>query len=78
MSKQSSVDLIFNAFNLKSDLDFKAWMLNTQDAIKKMHKEEIINCMCIAFQDAVQMSNNENYKTPYENWEQYYNETFEK
>jgi hypothetical protein len=39
--KQSSVDFILNAFNLLSDSDFKAWMLNNHDEIKAMHKEEI-------------------------------------
>ena len=42
MSKQSSVDFILNAFNLLSDSDFKAWMLNNYDEVKAMHKEEII------------------------------------
>ena len=41
MSKQSSVDFILNAFNLLSDSDFKAWMLNNYDEVKAMHKEEI-------------------------------------
>lgn len=39
--KQSSIDFILNAFNLLSDSDFKAWMLNNHDKIKSMHKEEI-------------------------------------
>jgi hypothetical protein len=39
--KQSSIDFIFTAFNLLSDADFKAWMLNNYDDIKAMHKEEV-------------------------------------
>ena len=39
--KQSSVDFIFNAFNLLSDADFKAWLLNNYDVIKEMHKQEM-------------------------------------
>jgi hypothetical protein len=43
MSKQSSVDFILNAFNLLSDSDFKAWMLNNYDKIKAMHNKEIVD-----------------------------------
>lgn len=39
--KQSSIDFIYNAFNLLSDADFKAWMLNNYDDIKAMHRNEI-------------------------------------
>ena len=39
--KQSSVDFIYNAFNLLSDADFKAWMLNNHDVIEAMHKDEM-------------------------------------
>jgi hypothetical protein len=41
--KQSSVEFIFNAFNLLSDADFKAWMLNNHDDIKAMHMREIVD-----------------------------------
>jgi hypothetical protein len=67
MSNQSSVDFILNAFNLLSDSDFKAWMLNNYDDIKAMHKEEITDA----------------YIDGHSTWgegrnaEQYYNETFE-
>jgi hypothetical protein len=66
--KQSSVEFIFNAFNLLSDADFKAWMLNNHDDIKAMHKEEVTD----AYIDG--------HSTWGENTnaEQYYNETFEK
>ena len=39
--KQSSIDLIIDNFNILSDSDFKAWMLNNHDKIKAMHKKEI-------------------------------------
>lgn len=67
--KQSSVDFIFNAFNLLSDADFKAWMLNNHDAIKAMHKEETIK----SNRDGVDMVVD---KKPYVTGEQYYKETF--
>ena len=63
--KQSSVEFIFNAFNLLSDADFKAWMLNNNDDIKAMHKEEIIDTF---FEGA--------YGGDNISGEQYYNETF--
>lgn len=65
--KQSSIDLILNAFNLLSDSDFKAWMLNNYDVIKAMHKEEI--------KDAVNSCGYIGGATE-EETEQYYNETY--
>jgi len=67
--KQSSIDLILNAFNLLSDADFKAWMLNNYDEIKTMHKEEVIK----ANRDGVDMVIAEE---KYITGEHYYNETF--
>ena len=63
--KQSSVDFIFNAFNLLSDSDFKAWMLNNYDDIKAMHKEEIVETARYYFHERGKL-------TP----QQLYNETF--
>ena len=69
--KQSSVDLILNAFNLLSDSDFKAWMLNNYDEIKAMHKEEMFEYIkqkyCIG-RMSLEFHTLE--------FEQYYNETF--
>ena len=76
MSKQSSVDLIFNAFNLKSDLDFKAWMLNTQDAIKKMHKEEHGRTWDKSIENFEARGRNE--VRAIVDFDEYYNQTFEK
>jgi len=63
--KQSSVDLILNAFNLLSDADFKAWMLNNYDEIKAMHKEEVESAWI-----------NSLTKGDYHSSEEYYNETY--
>lgn len=67
MKKQSSVDFIFNAFNILSDSDFKAWMLNNYDIIKAMHKQEIKEAWYNSLTKADYLSGNE-----------YYNETFKK
>lgn len=64
--KQSSIDFIFNAFNLLSDADFKAWMLNNHDVIEAMHKEEIESAYRIS-------PNNEIWSN---SGIDYYNETF--
>jgi hypothetical protein len=42
---------------------------------KAMHNDEITKSMNVAFIDAMKMRD-ENYKSPYEDWEQYYAETF--
>ena len=42
---------------------------------KAMHKEEIKTSMNVAFLDGLK-SANKKYKSPHENWEQYYNETY--
>ena len=42
---------------------------------KAMHKEEIIKSMSFAFIDGAKIGAI-NYESPYDNWEQYYNETF--
>jgi hypothetical protein len=46
----------------------------TQQA-KEMEKEQMKDCMSAAFLDGLR-SGDENYKAPYEDWEQYYNETY--
>ena len=40
-----------------------------------MEKEQIITCMSVAFLNGLR-SGDENYKAPYEDWEQFYNETY--
>ncbi len=72
--KQSSVDFIFNAFNLLSDSDFKAWMLNNHGVIKAMHKEEIQDAWLNGMKgEMIAPLSMNNYKPEAE---QYYNETF--
>jgi hypothetical protein len=65
--KKSSVDFIFNAFNLLSDADFKAWMLNNHDVLKEMHKNDIEE----AYNDGAE----ERHNNPI-NGEDYYKETY--
>jgi hypothetical protein len=69
--KQSSVEFIFNAFNLLSDADFKAWMLNNHDDIKAMHKEEILDAY--VYGAAYQIDVKNGFRP-----EIYYKEIFEK
>ncbi len=42
---------------------------------KAMHKEEIETSMSVAFLDGLRIGD-ENYKSPHEEWDEYYNETF--
>jgi hypothetical protein len=42
---------------------------------KAMHKEEITKAMSVAFIDGAKIGGI-TYESPYEDWEQYYNETF--
>ncbi len=70
--KQSSVDLILNAFNLLSDADFKAWMLNNYDEIKAMHKDEIENSWWAGCDEGA----SPHIIFPSEDCNGYYNETF--
>ncbi len=72
MSKQSSVDFILNAFNLLSDSDFKAWMLNNYDEVKAMHKEEIEEAHYDGSIITLLKPNDDMLKQS----EQYYKETF--
>ena len=73
ISDVSSVDFIYNAFNLLSDADFKAWMLNTHDFIKAMHREEIKDAFYYGLIDDSMITDN-----PSEESELYYNQTFNK
>lgn len=68
--KQSSVDFIFNAFNLLSDADFKAWMLNNHNKFKAMHKEEVMNAV-VWFDDTDRRPHEIEIEV-----KKYYNETF--
>ena len=46
-----------------------------KEQAKAMHKEEIIKSMSFAFIDGAKIGAIE-YESPYTDWEQYYNETF--
>lgn len=68
MSKQTATALIFEKFNLLSDADFKSWMLNYHDVLKRLDRlqiEEAYNQACLdAFRDDNKYGKD------------YYNETF--
>jgi hypothetical protein len=53
MSKQTAINLIFEKFNLLSDVDFKNWMLNNHDELKQIEKQQI--------EDAFKIGSNKGY-----------------
>ena len=86
-NKQSSIELFIEQLEEKGgawenvsirrlniSIDVSDYMELKQQA-KAMHKEEIINSMSIAFMDGAKIGAI-NYTSPYKDWEQYYNETF--
>jgi hypothetical protein len=72
-NKQSSVEWLWDKFVNKplkiSDL------VKLLEQAKAMHKEEIKTSMSVAFLDGLRIGD-ENYKSPHEEWDEYYNETF--
>lgn len=72
--KQSSVDFIFNAFNLLSDSDFKAWMLNNHGVIKAMHQKEHGETWDIAMEQYCKRGGN--VSRAWEDFDEYYNKQF--
>jgi len=72
MSKQSSVEWLYNKmYEHRGNITIEEY-----EQAKTMHKEEIIKAMSTAFIDGAKIGAI-NYESPYENWEQYYNETYE-
>jgi hypothetical protein len=77
-NKQSSVEKMFQEMlgiqqeGIKLTFDENLALL---EKYKAMHNDEITRSMNVAFIDALKIRD-ENYKSPYEDWEQYYNETF--
>jgi hypothetical protein len=51
-------------------------VLEVFEQAKAMHKDEIINAMSLAFMDGAKIGAI-NYTSPYKDWQQYYNETFQ-
>jgi hypothetical protein len=51
-------------------------VLEVFEQAKAMHKDEIINAMSVAFMDGAKIGAI-NYTSPYKDWQQYYNETFQ-
>jgi hypothetical protein len=70
MSKQTVVDLIFDNFNLLSDVDFKSWMLNKYDELKAMEKEQIKDAYQLGFEDG------DSNVSIYFDKKEYYNQTY--
>jgi hypothetical protein len=52
------------------------YMKSIIEQAKAMHKDEIINAMSVAFMDGAKIGAI-NYTSPYKDWQQYYNETFQ-
>ena len=87
-NKQSSIDwfakevakLCDKLENNEIDLPRFQWeFLVIENQFKEMHKEEITTAMNIAFRDGLYIAGenyDESYKSPYDDWEDYYNETF--
>jgi hypothetical protein len=76
-NKQTAVEWLYN--NLKSHFEHDGDLLEivqmSFEQAKAMEKEQMKDCMSAAFLDGLR-SGDENYKAPYEDWEQYYNETY--
>jgi len=58
------------------DRCYQAIEMAIQHTYLPMEKEQIIDAMCVAFKDGLSMGAGE--ITKYEDWEQYYNETYGK
>jgi hypothetical protein len=75
--KQTTIEWLF--LNLKSHFEHDGDLLEvvqmSYEQAKEMEKEQMKDCMSAAFLDGLR-SGDENYKAPYEDWEQYYNETY--
>lgn len=77
--QSSSIDFFWNQlpeilpFTVDTETAVKLWGAFEQS--KAMHKEEIIKAMSVAFIDGAKIGGI-TYESPYEDWEQYYNETF--
>ena len=79
-NKQSSVEWLIEQILLKHPIITQFlpnWNFDKSiiEQAKAMHKEEIIKSMSVAFIDGAKIGGI-TYESPYEDWEQYYNETF--
>lgn len=63
MENKSAVALIFENFNLLSDVDFKSWMLNNHDYLFELERHNIERAFVAS-------------KMTLKDEEQYYNEIF--
>jgi hypothetical protein len=77
--KQNSIDWLVEELRKYIEEPWKYVPKGGKEAIveqaKAMHKEEIETAMRVAFIDGLR-SDDVNYKSPYQVWEQYYNETY--
>jgi hypothetical protein len=82
--KVSSVEWLFEQIN-DALIDFTEGKISAsiygirvteyKQQAKQMHKDEIVKSMSVAFIDGAKIGGI-TYESPYEDWEQYYNETF--
>lgn len=74
-NKQSSIDWLYNKMCKHSgNITLEEYI-----QAKAMHKEEMLTAMDIAFRDGLYIADEsygESYKSPYDDWEDYYNKTF--
>ena len=83
-NKQSSVEwFAIESWKLRIELEggkisigeYANKYYKLKEQAKAMHEEEIIKAMSVAFIDGAKIGGI-TYESPYEDWEQYYNETF--
>jgi hypothetical protein len=51
-AEQTSIELIFEQYNLLSDADFKSWMLNNYEELIDQHKLEVMGAFDCGQEDA--------------------------
>lgn len=78
--KQSSIDWLVEVLQENEYIFFDGKphdysLIELIEQAKEMHKEEIVKAMSVAFIDGAKIGAI-TYESPYIDWEQYYNETF--
>ncbi len=74
-NKQNSVQWLIEKYTIVCGLGSKELMKEHIDRAKAMHKDEIIKAMSVAFIDGAKIGGI-TYESPYEDWAEYYNETY--
>lgn len=78
-NKQSSIDWLANEISIYLNFDQRLYLKELIEQSNAMHKEEMLTAMNIAFRDGLYIADEsygESYKSPYDDWEDYYNKTF--